>query len=294
MTTQKHTDVNITLRKLKQDNVAYLKKMSFAVGPHNFRMKLGLAKKMSEDSKLFELDLVLIKRQDWSSNLKPCEYIDKAYLSYKVPINQNGIVEDKHDGVWYHTFWTTDPQFVMFYLVDCQKVISTMPEHRKGRIEGWIDARNFNDGDFSHFDDSEKGFIQYVFVCAIFYCIFAIMIFRNFLKACKKSEEVNRLYLMVNIALISNALSFPLEFIHLWVFSYNGKGIEFLNFVSQAFNYVSWYILCITIIFIAHGWTINVDSIGDFELFLPVSIMLGIFQIVIIGIGRLIDNNEHF
>ena len=48
------------------------------------------------------------------------------------------------------------------------------------------------------------------------------------------------------------------------------------------------------IIFIAHGWTINVDSIEDFDLFLPIAIMLGIFQIVIIGIGRLIDANENF
>lgn len=99
---------------------------------------------------------------------------------------------------------------------------------------------------------------------------------------------------MVNIALISNAISFPFEFLHLWIFSKNGKGIEFLNFMSQSFNYLSWYILCITLIFLAHGWTINVDSIEDFDLFLPISIMLGIFQIVIIGIGRLIDANEHF
>lgn len=36
------------------------------------------------------------------------------------------------------------------------------------------------------------------------------------------------------------------------------------------------------------------DSIEDFDLFLPVSIMLGLFQIIIIGLGRLADNEENF
>jgi len=52
--------------------------------------------------------------------------------------------------------------------------------------------------------------------------------------------------------------------------------------------------LSITLIFLAHGWTITVNSIEDFDLFLPISIMLGIFQIVIIGLGRLVDNTENF
>lgn len=105
---------------------------------------------------------------------------------------------------------------------------------------------------------------------------------------------MNRIYLMVNISLILKALSFPFEIIHLWIFSYNGHGLEFQNFIGQTFNYGSQYFLIITLIFLANGWTINVDSIEDFDLFLPVAIMLGIFQIVIIGLGRQADNEENF
>lgn len=69
--------------------------------------------------------------------------------------------------------------------------------------------------------------------------------------------------------------------------------MEFFNFLSQSCNYGSQYILTCALIFIAHGWTIHFQSIEDFDLFLPVSIMLGVFQIVIIGLGRLADNEEN-
>ena len=69
---------------------------------------------------------------------------------------------------------TNSSLFLMFYLVDCNDVINTMPETSRNRIEGWIDARNFLRGEESHFDDSEKGFIKYTFFWGWFFCIAAV------------------------------------------------------------------------------------------------------------------------
>ena len=57
---------------------------------------------------------------------------------------------------------------------------------------------------------------------------------------------------------------------------------------------MSQYFLSITLIFLAWGWTINVNSLEEFDLFLPICIMLAVFQIIIIALGRLADNEENF
>lgn len=62
----------------------------------------------------------------------------------------------------------------MFYLVDCHEVLNTMPENKRNRIEGWIEAKNSSKGEESHFDESEKHFIKYVFVWGLFFCIAAV------------------------------------------------------------------------------------------------------------------------
>ena len=45
---------------------------------------------------------------------------------------------------------------------------------------------------------------------------------------------------------------------------------------------------------VAFGWTINVNSLDEFDILLPVSLMIGFFQLVIIGIGRIAYNEENF
>ena len=45
---------------------------------------------------------------------------------------------------------------------------------------------------------------------------------------------------------------------------------------------------------VAFGWTITIHNIEDFDILVPVAIMIGFFQIVIIGIGRIAYNEEDF
>ena len=48
--------------------------MTFGPGIHFFKMKLGLSRKMRDESAIFYYDLVVIKREDWNSKLEPCDY----------------------------------------------------------------------------------------------------------------------------------------------------------------------------------------------------------------------------
>jgi len=49
-----------------------------------------------------------------------------------------------------------------------------------------------------------------------------------------------------------------------------------------------------TLLMVAFGWTITIHNIEDFDILVPVAIMIGFFQIVIIGIGRIAYNEEDF
>jgi hypothetical protein len=131
--------------------------------------------------------------------------------------------------------------FVLFYLGDCDGKMANMPDKRN-RFQGYVQIQN----DKSHFADNESYYMTFIIIFGFGFTALAILMFRDFLTKCRKSEELNRVYLMVNISLILKATSFPFEILHFWVFSYNGSGIEFLNFVGQAFNYLSQYILTIT------------------------------------------------
>ena len=45
---------------------------------------------------------------------------------------------------------------------------------------------------------------------------------------------------------------------------------------------------------LAKGWTINFESLDDLELFMPLAILIGIFKVLIIGLGKMEDNSAMF
>jgi hypothetical protein len=131
--------------------------------------------------------------------------------------------------------------FVLFYLVDCSGKVAKMPDTRN-RFTGQVELQNAE----SHFPDNESYYMTFIIIFGLGFTFLSIIMFRDFLFKCRKSQELNKVYLMVNISLILKATSFPFEILHFWIFSYDGSGIEFFNFLGQAFNYLSQYILTIT------------------------------------------------
>lgn len=110
----------------------------------------------------------------------------------------------------------------------------------------------------------------------------------------KSAADANYVFLVIHSSMALKVISFVFELIDLFIFKSRGEGVEFLNFLGQASNYLSQYLICCILIFVAHGWTLYIDDIDDFEFFLPISILIGIFKVIIIGVGRVSENEIEF
>lgn len=134
----------------------------------------------------------MVDRHDWQKGIHGCDLLDKSLRTYRVSLNQNGqeMTFSKMTTPKFH-----ERTFLLFYLVDCDGKTEKMPNTR-GRIIGTIFMKN----DESHFADNEKNYIKFVLVFGLLFTVLAFWMFRDFLTKCRKSEQLNRVYLMVNIS----------------------------------------------------------------------------------------------
>ena len=186
-------------------------------------------------------------------------------------------------------------EYVYFVILDCagdSKKFYTRNSKKSPLLKLSFDFKN----DESHYEAGEESLVRaYTLAAVVFLGIFGLMA-RSFFQEVIKSdqEEVNTAYLLVNSSLLLKIFSLFLDIIDLYAIGINGSGFIFLNFLSQASNHVSQYILTILLIFLARGWTIHFQSMDSFELFLPISILIGIFNVIIIGLGKMEDNSALF
>jgi hypothetical protein len=110
----------------------------------------------------------------------------------------------------------------------------------------------------------------------------------------KSSDETNYAYIIVNTCLLLKLISLLMDLVDIYLFSQDGLGFTFLTFMSQVCNHISQYLLIVLLVFMAKGWTLVFDDISEFELFLPISVVIGIFKVIIIGLGKLEDNSPFF
>lgn len=87
-------------------------------------------------------------------------------------------------------------------------------------------------------------------------------------------------------------MSLMLEIFDLGMLAKTGRNVLIINFLAQVMNYLSQYLLTVVFIFLAHGWTISIFSIEDFELSLPIMVLIGILKVLVIGLGR-ISSEDH-
>ena len=181
--------------------------------------------------------------------------------------------------------------FIFFFLLDCEEVAKEIRSEYVG-LDVLLDFRN---GD-SHHEAGEEDLSQiYIVVAFIFLAIFLFQ-FKQFYREIsnKNGEETNYAYVIVNVSLILKIASLVIDITELQMISWNGSAFFFFNFVSQTLNHMSQYLVTILLILLARGWTILFNSIDEFELFLPISILIGVFKVIIIGLGKMEDNKAVF
>lgn len=77
------------------------------------------------------------------------------------------------------------------------------------------------------------------------------------------------------------------------IYASNGKGLFLLQLIGQLFFITAQFTVTVLLILIAWGWTINYLDLEDFDIYIPLIILLGVIHTMIIGISKLTDDSYY-
>ena len=179
----------------------------------------------------------------------------------------------------------------MLYIVlmDCQRDVMSMANF-EWRIKGVVEIEDRN----SHLMPAER----YVLYFKIFGLLFLVGLFGYNFKVFSKNitaeyTETNYAFLIVVAAVALKLISIIMDIVETYIYSGDGTELPGLNLMSKSTDLVSGYLGQLLTIYLAAGWTIVFSNIDDMELFLPITIAIGILKVIILGLGRLIKI-EHY
>lgn len=281
-------DVTLTLNSLRQTPARYLTKFRYYTGGE---IILEVKPELAANSFLngLNMSLGMLTHEEYvrMEELKSCQ--DKIAVSTNLinlelkenitlRIEQN-VTEKSNAG-----------EYVYLVVFAC-KLTPRYPS-TKAKFHFLLELRNQG----THFSAGDETMMEIYGVFAIvFACVFTFMVKNFYIEMIKKSSnETNYAYIIVNACVLLKLISLLMDLVDIYLFSQDGLGFAFLTFLSQVCNHISQYILVVLLVFLAKGWTLIFDDISEFELFLPISVVVGIFKVIIIGLGKLEDNSPFF
>lgn len=152
---------------------------------------------------------------------------------------------------------------------------------------------NFLQPDGSHFSAEEQG-LDYVYISVLI--IFFIALCGNMTRLIKDFRKTD--YLETNLLVLNIAIGFQFsgivsEVLHVWVYSYNGRGLVVLDVFSQIFECLSSIIITILLIVISTGWTLKYKNLPDTDIYVPICLFVVVVNLLIVGIGRITEDSYY-
>ena len=123
---------------------------------------------------------------------------------------------------------------------------------------------------FSYEDQGSLGL--HTFLLFIYSAIFGLTIW-SYYNFNKVNDRYDSPHFVMLLALFCHMSGIFFEVLHLWMYSYNGKGIPVFDIFYLIGTIMSEIILSILLMMMAHGWTIvyqDLDFDNNVEFYLPV------------------------
>jgi hypothetical protein len=179
----------------------------------------------------------------------------------------------------------SQPHVWYFAISDCDSNVMA-----KSRFKVEVSVTNTDGSEFSL---EEKG-LEYLYTCLLVF--FAALLYstcRRTLLRYRLTEEIDGPQLGLCIAVSAACVSLLLESLHLWVYSYNGRGVVVIDFLAQALEVVSHLTLTLIFILMSSGWTLKYRDFPESDIYFPIGLLVVMAHVLVVGIGRLTDDSYY-
>jgi hypothetical protein len=106
----------------------------------------------------------------------------------------------------------------------------------------------------------------------------------------EKNDDVPLSMFILNGSILTQFAGILFKIVHLWVFWYNGRGLFFIDIISQALEVISTILISVLFILIASGWTLKYKGFPEADIYIPISMLIIAINLIIVAIGKIGDD----
>ncbi|CAG9326709.1 unnamed protein product [Blepharisma stoltei] len=264
----------------------YISKFAVDVGAGEWELKAKFNKPINET---YKDDISLVASvyidDNWDEVMDTNDCKTKVDLSRRerfLFLNPNGEWSEQLNGKLSQKL---RPHIWYFAISDCEGKLSD-----KTRIK--VEMHFVNEG-HSEFSTEDNGLVYLYPILLVLYLIALSGNIFRLIKMFQKTNDIETNVIFFNSSIGCQFGGIFFQCIHLWVYSYNGKGITVFDFFSQSLEIVSTLIITILFILMATGWTLKQKEFPDADVYIPVGLMVVLLNLVIVGLGRITDDSYY-
>ncbi|CAD8096013.1 unnamed protein product [Paramecium sonneborni] len=266
----------------------YISKFGAETGEVFYSLKFRIKNADENDERTIPIQYELYLDEEWPNALEKSE-CDRGSVARRketiwVPVKneyefKGSLTAKVRAHLWYFAF------------NDCEKQLrNSFPIENHVKLEVELHITNVGGTEFTL---EQFGIVQIIGVIALIDVIMLIYNGNQILEKQRKYEEFSLPLFLLVITLLLETFSYCFLTIHLWIYSENGAGQLLLQVLSVIFQVASQFSLTMILVMLSWGWQINFSKFDNFELFLPISLLIGFFQIMIVGVS-FIDYDSYF
>jgi uncharacterized membrane protein YphA (DoxX/SURF4 family) len=277
--------VNLTVNIGKDADWKYLTKFHLGVGTGQFIFKARLSRPLDFKAPVLRYKLAIFLEEPWLNVVDQdvCHAkLSEASLVREVEIPVKGewsletsgiLTQSQSDRMWF------------FALADCD---ITAPNMKRNRLK--VDFQVIN-SDGSHFSLEDQHQMQDCLLLAVVSILVSLGCFKEVLSKWRKRESIELVQIMLMLSIASASASLVLKALHLYMYSFDGSGFLAIDFFAESLEVLSSIILTVILILISSGWLLQYSEFPEPETYIPVSILIFIVNLLIVGIGRISDDS---
>ena len=263
---------------------AYVTKFAVDIGSGEYTFRAKFTKPLTSLNETKSLDMYIYRDLDWNTALNQLTCEGKTRHSHSHKVVRVPAAGEWSEQVQGKMKQKVRPYYWYFALADCGHQL-----HGAYRIR--LEATLTN-SDGSHFslEDRDMEYI-YLFFLLFFLFFLSANIF-HLLRRFRQTDSLEPPLFLLNLSISGQISSLMFGGLHMLIYSYDGSGFSVFDFFHQTAELGSHLLLTILFLLISLGWVLKFSEFPDLEIYLPVSFLVVVLQLLIAGLGRLADDSH--